>query len=255
MTMPVIGAGRVGRALHELAPLELPLLDRVSGWAVLDVPAGEPVLVCVRNDDLAAVLARVPAARHGDLVFVQNGLLRAWLREQGLADATRGLLFFAVARRGDAIQPGAASPFVGPHAARVVATLQRLGVPAQEVDATAFAAIELEKLLWNCCFGLCSEALRCSVGEVVEQHADTLHALVAELLPIGEQLVGTSLALAPLVARLCDYSRSIPTFVAGLREWSWRNGPFVDAAARAGLALPVHEQLLARTARADTART
>jgi ketopantoate reductase len=255
VTMPIVGAGRVGRALHELAPVELPLIDRVQGWALLDAPAGAPVLVCVRNDDLAPLLARVPAARHADLVFVQNGLLRPWLRAQGLADATRGLLFFAVARRGDAIQPGAPSPFHGPHAAHVVATLQRLGVPAQEVDAASFAAIELEKLLWNCCFGLCCAALHCSVGEVVDRHADTLHELVAELLPIGERLVGTSLALAPLVARLCDYSRSIPTFVAGLREWPWRNGPFVDAAAREQLALPVHARLLALAGWPTTART
>lgn len=247
--MLVIGAGRVGGALHRLAPAELPLIDRVDNWDLLERPAGEPILVTVRNDDLDAVLARVPAARRDDLVFVQNGLLRRYLAERGLAGATRGLLFFAVPRRGDPIQPGAPSPFHGRHAAAIVATLVRLGVAAEAVDAEAFAAVELEKLMWNCCFGVCCEAFACSVGEVVERHTDALRELVGELLPIGERLVGSSLALDPLVERLCAYSRSIPSFVAGVREWSWRNGPFVDAAASLGYATPTHARLLRASGR------
>jgi ketopantoate reductase len=277
--MIVIGAGRIGTALHQLAPESITLLDRTGqvgrpgqvsrpgqvgrpgqvsrpgqvgrpgqdGWDVLADEPGRPIVVAVRNDDLDAVLERVPERRRPDLVFVQNGMLRPWLAEHGLSGATRGLLFIAVAKRGDPIQAGAASPFCGPRAAAVVATLTAHGVPAELVSAERFKAIELEKLIWNCAFGLCCEAFGATVGEVVEQRADELRAVVAELLAVGERLLGVELELDPLVERLSAYSRSIADFRGAVREWRWRNGAFVDAAEQLGMTMPMHARLLRAT--------
>ena len=241
----IIGAGRIGTALCERDASRFSLIDRERGWERLDVPAGVPILLAVRNDDLDTVLARVPEHRHGDLAFVQNGMLRPWLAAHGLASATRGLLFIAVPKRGAAIEPGGESPFFGPHAQTLVDAFLDAGLPARRVDAQEFAAVELEKLLWNSCFGLLCDAFDCDVGTVVRDRYAELHALVAELLEIGAPALGISLALDALVERLAAYSRSIPSFRASLKEWRWRNGWFVELAAERGMSLPNHERLLA----------
>jgi ketopantoate reductase len=245
----VIGAGRIGTALCEREPSRFSLIDREHGWERLDVEAGAPILLAVRNDDLEPVLARVPAHRHGDLTFVQNGMLRPWLAAHGLTNATRGLLFIAVPKRGAPIEPGGESPFHGPHAQALVDAFTAAELPARCVDAQQFAAIELEKLLWNSCFGLLCDAFDCDVGTVVREHFDELHALVAELLEVGAPALGISLALDALVERLAAYSRSIPMFRAACKEWRWRNGWFVELARERGMSLPNHERLLALTRR------
>ncbi|MFO7561175.1 MAG: ketopantoate reductase C-terminal domain-containing protein [Enhygromyxa sp.] len=242
----VIGAGRIGTALCEREPSRFSLIDRQRGWERLDVQAGAPILLAVRNDDLDPVLARVPAHRHADLVFVQNGMLRPWLAARGLAGATRGLLFMAVPRRGAAIEPGGESPFFGPHAQALVDAFSAARLPARSVDAESFACIELEKLLWNSCFGLLCDAYDCEVGTVVREHFDALRELVAELLAIGAPALGVSLELDPLVERLAAYSRSIPSYRGAIKEWRWRNGWFVELAREQGRSLPVHERLLAQ---------
>ncbi len=248
--MIVIGAGRIGSAIHRLAPREITLIGRESVppsvWAARE--PGEPILIAVRNDDLELVLARIPEPRHVDLVFIQNGMLRPWLADHGLlATATRGLLFMAVAKLGDPIQPGGVSPFCGPRAIAIVATLTGRGVPAELVEPERFVAIELEKLIWNCAFGLCCEAFACSVGEVVRLRADELRGLVGELLTVGERVFAIELELAPLVDRLCEYSRSIADYRGAVKEWRWRNGAFVRAAETYGIATPIHTRLLQAT--------
>ncbi len=249
MTIAIIGAGRVGGALAALSAergVASSLISREVGWEALDAEPGEPVIVAVRNDDLGPVLDRVPAARRGDLVLVQNGMLRPWIADQGLDDATRGILFFAVPKRGAAADPGGTSPFVGRHAARVAAWLGGLGLPAEEVDREAFAEVELEKLIWNCAFGLLCQVHGAPVGSIVEDHGAELRALVAEMVHVGAAGMGTQVELDPLVERLCAYSRSIADYQGAVKEWRWRNGWFVDAAREHGIATPSHAGLLAR---------
>ena len=251
--MIVIGAGRVGTALAQLGGERVQLIDRERGWQHLERPAGEPIVLCVRNDDLAAVLARVPAARRDDLVFVQNGMLRPFLAEQGLAAATRGLLFFAVSRRGAAPEPGGDSPFCGPRAREVVAAFTEFGLAAREVSPPAFAAVELEKLIWNSAFGLCCEAFACNVGTVVRDHRECLDALLAELLAVGGPPLGLvgeqTLDEAALGERLRSYSLAIAGYRGAVKEWPWRNGWFVAQARTQGRATPVHDRLLREVGR------
>lgn len=246
--MIIIGAGRVGGALAQRATdagVQHTLVDRTQGWDAIDASEA-PIFVAVRNDDLADVVARVPAQHRHRLVFTQNGMLRGWLDAQGLADCTRGLLFFAVPSRGAPLDPGGDSPFVGPGAQATVDWLAQVQVPASVASAASFAETELEKLLWNCCFGLLCEHTDGPVGAVVEQHDDLLTALANELLDVGMPTFGLSLdapARAELVERLRNYSRSIPDYRGAVKEWPWRNGWFVQTASAPGL----HEELLGKT--------
>ncbi len=248
-TWTLIGAGRIGGALQARAAARgrpIHVLGRRDDWRVLQDVAGAPIVVCTRNDDLADVLARVPEHRKADLVFVQNGMLRPWLTAHGLENATRGLLFFAVQSRGAPIDVGPPSPFVGPHAARVVAELRALDVPAEVVDPQHFAAWELEKLLWNCVFGLLCQVHDCAVGQILAHHADEVAQLTAELLLIGQLELGLKLDGTAVLQRLVDYSAAIAQNRAAVKEWPWRNGWFVAIAERRGVTLPLHAALLAK---------
>ncbi len=249
--MIIIGTGRVGLGLQARAQdvgLEPYMVSRTGGWDVLDRRDG-PILIAVRNDALDEVLERVPDERRGDLVFLQNGMIRPWLAARGLEGATRGLLFFAAPKIGMPIQPGGASPFHGPRAFTVVQWFGELGLQAEEVSAERFAEIELEKLIWNSAFGLMCEAHGVPVGTVVERHRAELEQLVSEMVAVGGPPLGVELELAPLVQRLCAYSLSIPGYTGAVKEWPYRNGWFVDEAARQGLATPTHAALLAAVGR------
>lgn len=228
--MIVIGQGRVGAALFALDPGGVKPVDRVRGWEALAHPAGEAVVVATRNDALAQVVQKVPAHRHEDLVFVQNGMLRPWLAEQGLATATRGILFFAVQAKGDAPEPGGASPFCGPKAAAVVDWMLAHGLPAKEVSPTRFAQIELEKLAWNCVFGVMGQATGLGVGAVVREQGGAFEALSAELLTIGARALQVKVDIPAITSSMANYAQSIPAYRASVKEWPWRNGWFVELA-------------------------
>jgi ketopantoate reductase len=240
----IIGAGRVGLALAERSPIPCPLLRRGDDWRVLDGPPGQPIVLAVPNDALADVVARVPEARRPDLVFVQNGVLGRWLREHGLDACTRGLLYFAVPRRGAPIEPGGTSVFNGPHAGRMVAWFAAMALPAAAVARDVFAAAALEKTIWNTAFGLLCERFACPVGQVVERHGDALAALASELAAVGRAAAGVDLEPAALTERLASYARSIPDYRGAVKDWPWRNGWFVAAAAEHDVAAPVHAELL-----------
>ncbi len=247
--MEIIGAGRIGGALAARARgrgEQVLLVTRTEGWDQLSREPGAPILVATRNDDLADVIERVPAARRGDLVFLQNGMLRPFLEEHGLQQATRGILFLAVPSRGAPIEPGGTSVFHGPHAGAVVGWFGALDLPAQEVSSDAFKAVELEKLLWNSVFGLMCQVYDIPVGRVVQEHGDELAALVAELQAVGERALDIELDADALLERLNAYSLSIPDYQGAVKEWYWRNGWFVGLAERYGTDLPRHSTLVGR---------
>lgn len=250
--MIIIGAGRVGGALAARAAqagIEHTLVSRTDGWDAIE-RSDAPIFVAVRNDDLGAVLDKIPTSAHARLVFTQNGMLRPWLAERGLASATRGLLFFAVPSRGAPLDPGGDSPFVGPQASAVAEWLGNIQVPASAVDSEAFAVTELEKLLWNCCFGLLCEHTGKSVGAIVDEHDDVFTQLADELILWGMPAFGLTLdaeARESMKERLRAYSRSIADYRGAVKEWPWRNGWFVKVAREPGL----HEQLLEQSGHGD----
>lgn len=239
----VLGAGRIGGALARADGCAV--VSRHRGWYVLDEPAGDPIAVCVRNDDLGPVLASVPRHRRTDLVFLQNGMLEPWLEDHGLEGNTRGLLFFAVSERGGPVDPGGVSRFTGPHANAMALWLESLGLRAEVVGRRAFAAVMLEKLIWNAAFGLLCERHGRDVGGVLSEDADELAALSRELAAVGRAALDIDLDDGALLANLRAYAGSIPRNRAGLKEWRWRGGWFVDEARKRGVATPTHDALVA----------
>lgn len=225
--MIVIGAGRVGGSLRDLDPAGVELLDRQRERSALAAPAGRPILVATRNDALSEVIATIPRHRFADLVFVQNGMLRPWVAQQGLGEVTRGILFFAVQARGDAPIPGGASPFCGPQASTVVQWMQAHGLPAKVVGPADFARVELEKLVWNCVFGVMGQALELSVGALLDAEPRAYRDLSYELIEIGARALQVDMDAQSCCTSMERYARSIPNYRASVKEWAWRNGWFV----------------------------
>ena len=239
----VIGEGRIGTAFSKAAGCAL--VTRHRGWYVLDEPAGDPIAVCVRNDDLGAVLTAVPKHRWADLVFVQNGMIDPWLEDHGLEGNTRGLLFFAVATRGGAAEPGGISRFTGAHANAMALWLESLGLRAEVIGRRAFSAVMLEKLIWNTAFGLLCERHGVEVGAILEQHGAELAALSRELNAVGRAALDIDLDDAALLAGLRAYAGSIPGHRAGVKEWPWRGGWFDESARVYRVLVPTFDALVA----------
>lgn len=239
----VIGAGRIGTALARAAGCAL--VTRHRGGYVLDEPAGDPIAVCVRNDDLGPVLNQVPPHRWADLVFLQNGMIDPWLADHGLGGNTRGLLFFAVAERGGPVDPGGVSRFTGPHANAMALWLESLGLRAEVVGRRAFAAAMLEKLIWNAAFGLLCERHGVDVGRVLGDHEPELAAVAAELAAVGRAALDIDLDDGALLTSLKAYAGTIPRNRAGLKEWRWRGGWLTGAARAHHVPIPTHDALVA----------
>lgn len=246
----VIGEGRIGTALARASGCAV--VSRYRGWYVLEEPAGDPIVVCVRNDDLGGVLTQVPQHRWPDLVFVQNGMIDAWLADHGLAGNTRGVLFFAVSTRGAAPEPGGISRFTGPHANALALWLESLGLRTEVLGRRSFSAAMLEKLIWNSAFGLLCVRHEADVGQICSEHADELAALARELNHVGRVALEIDLDDPALLRALREYAGTIPDHRAALSEWRWRGGWFVDAARQHRLETPTLDALIAALPRAPT---
>ena len=166
--MIIIGTGRIGGMLIERAAsrdVPVSVVTRESGWSAI-VERMNPIFVTVRTTDLPTVMARIPATRIPDVILCQNGMLTPWLHEQNWSQVTRGVLYMAVPKRGAPVQLADPSPFSGPQAKAVVDWFSALDLPVTESTSDRFQQIEVEKLLWNCVFGLL-----CHVSQKVSGNA------------------------------------------------------------------------------------
>jgi ketopantoate reductase len=245
--MIVIGAGRVGTAIARRsrdAGLSCTLVTHTEGWEALAGAPGDPIVVAVRNDDLEDMIPRVPAHRRPDLVFVQNGMIRPWLRKHGLGPVTRGLLYVAVPERDGALTPGGDSPFCGSHGLGMARWFVHIGIPAREVDWALFSGLEAEKLVWIAVFGLLCERFDADVGTIVREHRDLVDGLCRELGPVLRAGIGVDVPPDRLAQRICAYSLAIGRYRGGVKDWPWRNGWIDATAARMRLPTPLHRELL-----------
>ncbi len=245
--MILVGNGRVGQGLvkrSQACGVEVLMVTRNRGMDRIDPTAGGPVLVCVNAGDIRSLVSGMPLERKQDLVFVQNGMIGPALADVGCAENTLGLLYFAVPRRGDSIQPGGTSLFCGRHAASMVRWFDALGLRAEEVGRSAYTEEMMAKLIWNCTFGLLCEVYKETVGDLVAKRSDEIAGLVGEFCSVANQSMNTRLVTADVVHSACEYSLTIPDYQGALKQWEWRNGWFVDAAHVGGIATPVHARLL-----------
>ena len=224
-----MGGGRVGLALSEMGTGQDVVVGRGQP---IEGPSG-PIVVCTRNDDLAAIVDATPPERRKDLVFIQNGMLQPWLDERGLGENTQVLVYFAVAKKGDPptdgktdVNPEGLTAAYGPHAAAFAARLHAAGLSCKVLDRAEFQKSMLEKLIWISAFMLVGARHDgCTVGEVESIHRSEVEELISELGHAGSAALGAELD-SGLVERLCAYARSVAHFPTAVKEFNWRNGWF-----------------------------
>ncbi len=253
--LTVVGAGRIGGMIIDLAARQGLPCEVVGRDGPTTAPDGSGlVVVCSRNDALPDVIARTAAGRRADLVFVQNGVLAPYLRNQGLTDWTLGVLYVAVDRRGATPVPGAPSVFGGRHAAALADLLQAGGVDARvAADDDDLRAEVGTKLAWICVTGVLGQALGVPVGDLLADHAADMDALCAELAPVLAAHADTA-AAPDLADRVRTYSASVAHYRTTVKEWRWRNGWLLAQATRFGVDLPLHRRWLARAGIDDQGR-
>lgn len=233
MTPTIIGAGRVGLALAKIAKTT----PHARGQSWSKAQPG-PLIVCTRNDDLAGVIQATPPARRADLVFIQNGMIEPLLKEHGLLQNTQALVYFAVSAKGEDPVDGGGTVVFGPWAQEFQSLLGQASLGCAVVDRHSFSLQMVEKLLWNCVFGLLCQRHSASVGSLVQEHGAEIQALSEELQGVAERAL--DLELHPGVAqRLCEYSMKIADYQGAVKELPWRNGWFL-AQERS----PLHSQWL-----------
>jgi len=233
----IVGTGRIGTLLASLGDRDV-LWTRESGFPA-DAPAAGPIYVCTRNDAIPDIIDATPEDRRVDLVFLQNGNIRDYLRSRGFW-GTQCLVYFAVANKGDPptdgvtpLNPEGLTAVRGKWGRAFKARLAKAGLKCvimQQDDP--FLRAMLEKLIWICVFNLVGQVHgNCTVGEVLDKYEDEVDALCAELAPVAGLAYGIKLKDSYL-DRLKAYTRTVAHFPTAVKEFYWRNAWFVAISRR-----------------------
>ena len=250
----IIGGGRVGQALREMGPEGDVVVRR--GEAFPSEPSSGPIFVATRNDVLEDVIANTPANRREDLVFMQNGMLQTFLDAQGLGANTQALIYFAVAKAGDAptdgvteLNPEGLTAVTGKWADAVAARFHAGNLSCHVFDASTYQGSMYEKLIWICAMMLVwAQHEGAKVGDVATTHKDEVVALIEELLSGTTTCTGAQFAPGA-VDRLIAYAKTVAHFPCGVKEFPWRNGYFHGLSTEAIAEgkpdpFPIHTKLL-----------
>lgn len=241
--MIVIGAGRIGKAFKLLDPNVI-LISRDENWEYVQEKQKGPILLAVRNDDIEGVLNKVHSDNLDKIVFLQNGMLSPWLSQKGLGSNSRGILYFAVATKGDKPVCGTEqSIFSGDLAEEIVDWLNGIKIPAKKVSNQELKSVEMEKLIWNSAFGVLCDAYGVSVGNVLEKHFDCFKKVVHELYVIAQNYQDLISSEEGLIQNLILYTKTVANYQAATKEWDWRLGWFVSQAQKSNLTMSHIESL------------
>ncbi len=239
----VVGMGEVGRRLATAlasAGVKVLPVTRVSGWDEALADNDAPMLMCVREEALPELLARVGGVAPERLVFVQNGWVRPLLA--GLSGCTRGLIWFT--SKGEFFRVLRASVLSGPQATRLASALGRGGVPAVAVGGVAFASAEAEKMGFNCVVGLPLAVHRVSLSEYLARFEDEAHVVFGEALQFTARALGANLPAHAWeeFVRVCEPIGWVRTATA--KALAYRNGAVIRLARELGGSAPVNQRLL-----------
>jgi hypothetical protein len=240
----VIGPGEVGRRLTRAlaaAGVQSSPVTRESGWEAIDGSGSEPILVCVREEALPAVLDRLDRVDPGRLVLVQNGWIRPLLA--GWESASRALIWFT--SKGEFFRELRPSLFGGTLAGPLVAALHRGGLDVAAVGDSEFRAAEAEKMGFNCVVGLPLAVHGLSLAEYLDRRTDEARTLFDE----SATTCARALGVEPAASWWDEFRRAVAPIgwvrAASAKALELRNGAVLRLADGLGIAVPVTARLLA----------
>ncbi len=243
----VIGLGEVGSRLAaalERAGVAVDRVTRNTGWDAASSPTPHPRLVCVREEALGDVLDRLAGIDPAAIVAVQNGWVRPLLAARGIVG--RGVIWFT--SKGEFFRELRPSPFAGPLAGPLAAALGRGGLAVSAVSESELAALDADKMGFNCVVGLPLAVHRLNLGDYLARHAAEAEAVFTEAVTVCARAVGVAVDPLwwPAFRRTVAPIHWVATSKAKALEL--RNGAVVRLGAELGLPTPVNARLLAAAA-------
>ena len=203
----VVGMGEMGgvfaRAFLSAGHPVHPVLRRTPPRDVAAaVPAPALALVAVGEADLHPVLDELPDSWRSRVGLVQNELLPPDWQRHGLEDATVAAVWFEK-KAGRPVKVIIPTPVFGPGAELVVDALERIGIPARELDSAAALLHELvAKNLYILVANIGGLVSGGTVAHLWEEHHDLAAAVADDVLALQEALAGSSLPRTELLAAL-----------------------------------------------------
>jgi len=246
----MIGLGQLGRVfaggLLRTGHLVVPVNRGDDPAAVATrVPEPDLVMVSVGENDLHPLLAALPAPWRGKLGLLQNELLPRDWQAHGIADPTVIPVWFEKKAGTDAkaLLP---SPVHGPEAARLVAALAAIGLPARQVAGADELLWELvRKNLYILTGNIAGLEAGGDVGTLWQAHRDLLDAVAADVLDVQEWLAGCAFDRTRLMAGLREAIDADPGHACAGRSAPARLTRALHHADAAGLAVPTLRRIAA----------
>jgi hypothetical protein len=238
-----IGTGEVGRRLSQAlrtSGSEVIEVTRHEGWHRATHDPDGVRLVCVREEDLAMVIDRLAGVPDRSIICIQNGWIRPVL--SGTPHVTRGLIWFT--SKGDFFEILRPSPFHGPIAESLTSRLTAGGILATSVNNAEFAALEADKMGFNCVVGLPLVVHGVTLQTYLTDYRDEARELFEESVTACAHALGA--ATDPEWWReFCVATRPLGWIrTTAAKALEFRNGAVARLARKHGIAAPVTDKLL-----------
>lgn len=210
------------------------------------LPSPELVLVAVAENDLHAVLERVPAAWHARLALLQNELLPGDWQPYGYTNPTVISVWFEK-KQGQDVKVLIPSPVYGPGAELLQASLGSLDIPVRVLASDRELLFELvvknAYIVTTNCAGLVTGG---TVSDLWSNHHELGEALAHEVIQIQEALTGQHFQADEVIAAMLQAFEGDPEHRCMGRSAPARLARALQQADAAGLAVPRLRDIAAR---------
>jgi ketopantoate reductase len=202
------------------------------------LPSPELVVVAVAENDLYAVLEKIPPAWHQRLCLLQNELLPGDWQQYGFTSPTVISVWFEK-KKGQDVKVLIPSPAFGPAAALLRESLENLDIPVRILadDSELLFELVLKNvyIVTTNCAGLMTGG---TVSELWENHRELAEAVAHEVIRIQAAQTGQDLQSEALVAGMLEAFAGDPDHRCTGRSAPARLARALQQADVAGLAVP-----------------
>jgi len=210
------------------------------------LPSPEQVLVAVAENDLHAVLEKIPAAWQSRLALLQNELLPDDWQQYGYTSPTVISVWFEK-KKGQDVKVLIPSPVFGPGAELLQTSLDSLGIPARRLASEDELLFELVVknvyIVTTNCAGLITGG---TVNDLWDNHRELGEAVAREVIQLQEVLTGQHFQADELIAAMLKAFAGDPDHGCMGRSAPARLARALQQADAAGLAIPRLRAIAAR---------
>ena len=210
------------------------------------LPSPEQVLVAVAENDLHAVLEKIPATWQSRLALLQNELLPDDWQQYGYTSPTVISVWFEK-KKGQDVKVLIPSPVFGPGAELLQTSLDSLGIPARRLASEDELLFELVVknvyIVTTNCAGLITGG---TVSDLWDNHRELGEAVAREVIQLQEALTGQHFQADELIAAMLKAFAGDPDHGCMGRSAPARLARALQQADAAGLAIPRLRAIAAR---------